>query len=395
MDPARLERVRDHMQRHYIEPGKLAGCQVLVHRRGHLAYFSSLGGLEVDRKRRVQDDTIWRIYSMTKPITSVALMTLYERGHFHLLDPVHRFIPAWRDLMVCELDAGGTCRLVEPSRPMNVRDLLTHGSGLTYGIDPDHPVSRLYRDARLLARDFTLEEFVGRLAEFPLVFHPGSRWHYSVATDVCAHLVELISGKRFDEYLESELFEPLGMADTGFYVPDQKGERLATNYRRLPDKTLGPPEERLARDYRQPPRFLSGGGGLVSTTGDYLRFCRMLLQGGELDGARILGPRTVEFMTRNQLPGGCDIAAIALGTFGETRFNGTGFGLGFAVGLGPVATGYIGSAGEYYWGGAASTIFWIDPKEELIVIFMTQLMPSGTFNFRDQLHQLVYPAIVD
>jgi CubicO group peptidase (beta-lactamase class C family) len=395
MDAARLERITDHFTRHYIEPGKLAGCQTLVVRRGHLAYFRSLGGLEIERVRPVADDTIWRIYSMTKPITSVALMTLYERGHFQLLDPVHRFIPAWRNLKVCELGADGSCRLVEPARPVTVRDLLMHTSGLSYGADLDHPVSRLYTEARLLARDLPLEGFVSRLSELPLVFHPGSRWHYSVATDVCGYLVQLISGRPFDEYLKSELFEPLQMADTDFYVPEAKWDRFAANYRRLPDKTLAPPEERFSGDYRQRPRFLSGGGGLVSTTDDYLRFCRMLLNQGTLDGARVLGPKTVGLMRQNHLPGGCDIAAMALGTFGETQFHGNGFGLGFAVSLGPVATGSVGSPGEYYWGGAASTIFWLDPVEDLTVIFMTQLMPSGTFNFRGQLHALVYPAIVD
>jgi CubicO group peptidase (beta-lactamase class C family) len=395
MDAGRLERIGEHLERSYIEPGKLAGCQVMVARRGQVTYFRSFGGLELERTRPVVPDTIWRIYSMTKPITSVALMTLYERGRFQLLDPVHRFLPAWRGLKVCEPTEDGGCRLVEAARPVTFRDLLTHTAGLTYARNPDEPVARLYLEAGLLRRDFPLQEFAVRLAEIPLVFHPGRHWHYSVATDVCGHLVELLSGRRFDDYLREEIFEPLGMVDSGFYVPEAKWDRLAANYQRLPDKTLGVPERRYARDYSQLPRFLSGGGGLVSTTGDYLRFCRMLLNGGELDGARVLGPKTVELMRQNHLPGGCDIRTIALGDFGETGFDGVGFGLGFAVGLGPARSGVVGSPGEYYWGGAASTIFWIDPVEDLVVLFMTQLMPSGTFNFRGQLHALVYAAIVD
>jgi CubicO group peptidase (beta-lactamase class C family) len=392
MDASRLERVGEHLRRRYIEPGKLAGCQVLVHRRGQLAYFESLGGMDMERTRPVPEDAIWRIYSMTKPVTSVALMTLYERGHFQLQDPVDRYLPRWRGLKVFEADGA---RLVDCERPMTIRDLLMHTSGLTYGADPEHPVSRRYREAGLLLRDMPLAEFCDRLAELPLMFQPGTRWHYSVATDVCAALVEVISGRPFDEYLRGEIFEPLGLADTGFFVPARDQARLPAIYQRQPDKTLTTPDPRFARDYTRPPVFLSGGGGLVSTSADYLRFCRMLLGGGSLDGARILGPRTVELMRQNHLPGGVDIAAIALGAFGETQFQGVGFGLGFSVSLGPVATGAIGSAGEFSWGGAASTIFWIDPREELIVIFMTQLLPSGTFNFRGQLHALIYPAIVD
>lgn len=393
MDAGRLERIGAHLERAYIEPRKLAGCQVLVARGAEVAYFRSFGGLDLERTRPVQQDTIWRIFSMTKPITSVALMTLYERGHFQLLDAVDRFLPAWRGLKVLEPAADGF-RLVDAERPITFRDLLTHTSGLTYGADPKHPVDREYLEAGLLRRNVPLSDFAARLAEIPLVFQPGQRWHYSVATDVCGHLVELISGRSFDEYLREEIFAPLGMEDTAFHVPEAKSDRLAVNYMRRPDKTLGPVEARYEQDYLRPPRFLSGGGGLVSTTQDYFRFCRMLLNGGELEGTRILAPKTVELMRQNHLPGGCDIQAIALGEFGESGFEGVGFGLGFAVSLGPEKVGVVGSAGEFYWGGAASTLFWLDPVEDLTVIFMTQLMPSGTFNFRGQLHALVYGAIV-
>ena len=394
MDVGRLERIGEHLERAYIEPRKLAGCQVLVARGGQVAYFRSFGGVDLERTRPVQHDTIWRIFSMTKPITSVALMTLYERGHFQLRDAVDRFLPAWRGLKVFE-PAGDGFRLVPAERPITFRDLLTHTSGLTYPRDPNHPVHREYLEAGLLRRDVPLSEFAARLAEISLLFQPGQRWHYSVATDVCGHLVELISGRSFDEYLREEIFAPLGMRDTAFYVPEAKSHRLAENYMRRADKTLGPPESRYEQDYLRPPRFLSGGGGLVSTTEDYFRFCRMLLNAGELEGARVLAPKTVEFMRQNHLPGGCDIGAMALGEFGETGFDGVGFGLGFAVSLGPERVGVVGSPGEFYWGGAASTLFWLDPIEDLTVIFMTQLMPSQTFNFRGQLHALVYGAMVE
>ena len=391
LDATRLRRVRELLAGRYVEPGKIAGCQVLVHRRGQLALFESIGSMEVGGSRAVPDDAIWRIFSMTKPITSVALMTLYERGHFQLNDPVHRYISSWRDLKVCEVDESGECRLVEPVRPPTVRDLLMHTAGLTYGRGWDHPVAKLYGEAGLLTRDLTLTEFLARLAELPLAFQPGTHWHYSVATDVCGALVEVLSGRPFDEYLQDEIFTPLGMVDTAFNVAESSAQRVPALYQFTPDNSLAAVEW---GSLLTAPKFKSGGGGLRSTTQDYLRFCRMLLGGGELDGARILGPKTVELMRQNHLPGGADLGRMAIGGFGETQFPGVGFGLGFAVTQGPVQTGVIGSPGEISWGGAASTIFWIDPLEELIVIFMTQLMPSGTYNFRAQLHALVYPAIV-
>jgi CubicO group peptidase (beta-lactamase class C family) len=396
-DGARLARITGHMNRNYIEPQKIAGCQVVVARHGQVGYFQSFGSMDLERAKPLGDDTIFRIYSMTKPITGVALMTLYERGHFQLSDPVTRFIPEWRDLKVKET-ADGTARLVDPQRPMSVRDLLMHMSGLGYG-------GRLSRqqtdeagatiDPMANARG-TLQTLVERQAEIPLHFHPGTRWLYGTSTDVCGRLVEIISGQRFDTYLQEEVFGPLGMADTGFVVPDDKADRFAANYRRGPDKKLrliDDPEKSL---YRQPRTFLSGGGGLVSTTEDYLRFTQMLCNGGELDGVRILGRKTVELMAMNHLPGGGELRQFALpGSYGETGFDGVGFGLTMANSIGPVESQTIGSAGDFYWGGAASTIFWIDPAEALVVIFMTQLMPSGTFNFRGQLKTIVYPAIVD
>jgi CubicO group peptidase (beta-lactamase class C family) len=354
-----------------------------------------------DRERQVpvSEETIWRIYSMTKPVTAVALMTLYEKGHFQLTDPVSRFLPQWRDLKVAEVAADGERHLVEPERPMQVRDLLMHMSGIGYGrgnADLDlGPVADEGRAVSIRA-DRDLEAMVDRLAETPLRFHPGRRWLYSLGIDVCGRLVEIMSGRRLDEYMADEIFGPLGMADTAFHVPEAAAARLAACYGRDAAKRLVLIDDPARSSYLRPPSFLAGGGGLVSTMGDYLRFASMLLNGGELDGRRVLGRKTVELMTINHLPGGGQMSDFALpGSYGEVGFDGMGFGLSVAVNLGQAASGGIGSPGDFMWGGAASTTFWVDPAEDLLVVFMTQLMPSGTFNFRGQLRSLVYPGIVD
>jgi len=393
LDEARLERIGEHLTARYVEPGKVAGCQVLVARHGETAYSWSFGLADRERGTPVRDDTIWRIYSMTKPITSIALMTLYERGLFQLTDPVHRFVPEWRDLKVCELDGAGGDNLVEPERPPTVRDLLTHTSGLSYGNDPEDPVDSLYAQADLRASDMTLEELTRRLSGLPLRYHPGSRWRYSFATDVCARLVEIISGRKFGDYLQDVIFTPLGMTDTGFVVPADARDRFAANYFRQEDRTLALFDDPATSPYLAPRPMQSGGGGLVSTTPDYRRFLEMLRRGGELDGSRILGRNTIRFMASNHLPGGASLASTALGTFSESPFRGIGFGLGFAVLLDPVELQVVGSRGDYYWGGAAATIFWVDPVEDMIVIFMVQHMRSP-YNFRGQLQQLVHQAIV-
>lgn len=397
MDAGRLRRIDEHLLRNYVEPGKIAGCQVLVARHGAVAHLSSLGEMDRERSKPVADDTIWRLYSMSKPVTGVALLTLYERGLFHLDDPVDRYIPAWRDLKVRERAEDGSKRLVEPDRPMRVRDLMMHMSGLGYTLDngdlgPDMlrkpPSSRFGEGA-------TLETMTERLAEAPLRFHPGTRWLYSWGTDICARLVEVLSGQPFNQYLRSTIFEPLGMVDTGFTVPDSEIGRFAANYTRNARKELELLDDPERSSFRQPATFLSGGAGLVATTADYHRFCQMLLNGGELDGVRILGRKTVELMRSNHLPGGRQMSDVALSSYGEVGFEGMGFGLTVAVSLGPVETHVVGSAGEFMWGGAASTLFWVDPAEDLLVVFMTQLIPSGTFNFRAQLKSLVYGALAD
>ncbi len=389
---SRLARIDEHLLTQYVEPGKIAGCQVAVSRHGQLAHWSSLGVRDLERRTPMTDDTVFRIYSMTKPITSIALMQLYERGLFQLNDPVHRLVPAWKDARVWVSGAGKAMETRAPDRPITFRDMLGHTAGLSYGAT-SHPVDEVYRAIGVRRGDGeTLESFVDKLTGVPLHYSPGQRWMYSYATDVCGRLVELLSGMPLDEYFRTHIFEPLEMTDTAFHVTPDQAERFAANYQRNPDKTLKLIDDPMASSYARRPTFLSGGGGLVGTTADYLRFCEMLRCGGSLDGRRIIGRRTLELMTRNHLAGGRDLTEMAIGAFSETAYEGTGFGLGFAMTLSEVAAGALGE-GDYFWGGAASTIFWVDPQEDLVVVFMTQLMPSATFNFRGQLKNIVYSAI--
>jgi CubicO group peptidase (beta-lactamase class C family) len=364
-----------------------------------VALWSSLGSMDLERGKRVFVDTIWRLYSMTKPVTAVALLSLYEQGRFQLNDPVQRFLPEWTHVQVKERADDGTVRLVPPRRAMTMRDLLMHMAGIGYGPrEARLDLTSLRSDgaASALGEGMTLERLSKLLAGEPLRSHPGTRWLYAWSTDVCARLVEVLSGQPFDEYLRATIFDPLGMPDTGFFVPDSEINRFAACYGRDAQKNLRLLDDPLASRFRTRPTFLSGGGGLVGTAADYLRFCRMLLNGGELEGTRVLSRKTVELMTTNHLPGGGELRDFVLpGGYGEVGFDGTGFGLTVATDLGPAATQAAGSAGSYMWGGLASTAFWIDPAEALVVIFMTQFIPSGTFNFRGQLRALVYGAIAD
>ena len=401
LDAQRLERIGDHLERNYVGNGKIVGCQVTVARHGHIAYAKSFGQMDRERAKPMQDDAIFRIYSMTKPITSVALMTLYERGYFQLNDPVHRFVPSWRDHRVWTSGEGDVMQTEPAHRPVSFRDVLSHTAGLTYGgglpgVGIQHPIDNIYRElkVRSVGGADSMPVFMDKLGKVPLRYQPGTQWMYSLATDVCGALVEIISGKPFAQYLAEEIFEPLGMKDTAFWVAPEKVDRFAANYQRQPDKSLKLIDDPFGSDFTKEPGFKSGGGGLTGTSADYMRFCEMLRRGGELDGARILGPRTLELMHMNHLPGGKDLTQLALGSFSETANEGVGFGLGFASTMSQVQTGTLG-AGDYYWGGAASTIFWVDPKEDLTVVFMTQLMPSGTFNFRGQLKSIIYSAIID
>lgn len=390
----RLDWIEAHLNRNYIETGKISGCQVLVSRFGHTAYAKSLGVMDIERNKPMQDDAIFRIYSMSKPITSIALMQLYEQGHFQLNDPIYRVVPQWRDQQVWVSGEGEQMQTRAPKQPMTFRHILNHSSGITYGATA-HPVDRAYR-AMDVRRDKgeTLSGFMNKLAKVPLRFDPGEQWHYSYSTDVCGGLVEAISGMPFDEYLAKHIFEPLGMNDTSFFVADEKKDRFTANYSRHKDKSLRLVDDPLDSPYLHNPAFFSGGGGLTSTTLDYYKFCEMLRRGGELDGHRIIGSRTLEMMYSNHLKDDQDLSRLAIGAFSETAYEGVGFGLGFATTMDQSVAGSTG-VGDYYWGGAASTIFWVDPVEDLIVIFMTQFMPSNTFNFRGQLKNIVYSAIED
>ena len=384
-DPKRLARIDEHLQRSYLDPGKIAGAQVLVARGGQVAHLSSLGMADREAGTPMGDDTIFRYYSMTKPVTGVALLTLYERGLFQLSDPVHRFIPSWRDVVV--RDGDGT---VAPHRPPSIRDVMMHMAGIGYSAGN----ADLNIEGGLPKVPWaTLEELADGVVEAPLRFQPGTRWLYSFGMDICARLVEILSGQRFDEYLRTAIFEPLGMTDTAFLVPEEKRDRFAALYARNRRKEL----VRLkGQEYDREPTLFNGGGGLVGTTHDYFRFAQMLANGGELDGVRILGRKTVELMATNHLPDGGELREYALpGGYGEVGFDGMGFGLTVSVSLDQARTQVIGSPGEFMWGGAASTIFWVDPVEDLVCVFMTQLLPSGTFNFRGQLKTIIYPAIVD
>jgi CubicO group peptidase (beta-lactamase class C family) len=397
LSSSRLGRIGDHFQR-YIDAGKLAGTLTLIARQRKVAYFEAQGHLEIERRRPVTPESIFRIYSMTKPIASVGLMMLYEQGRFQLDDPVHRFIPSWRDQKVFVSGNHPTWKTVPVERPMTIRDLLSHTSGLTYAHTERTNVDAAYRKLGVADRTragYTLRDMVDTLAELPLEFSPGPRWNYSVSTDVVGYLIEVISGQRLDAYLREHVFQPLGMPDTAFVITDDQRARFAANYDRQADGSLRLIDDPAKSVYRDC-SFFSGGGGLVSTARDYFRFAAMMLNRGELDGIRLLGRKTVELMTTNHLPKGQDLTELAqAGMFTETAYGGVGFGLGFSVMQSPARAQIVGTPGEYFWGGAASTAFWIDPVEELIVIFMTQLMPSSSYPLRRELRTLAYSALIE
>jgi CubicO group peptidase (beta-lactamase class C family) len=400
-DAARLDRIAAHLDSRYIAPGKIAGCQVAVGRRGRLAYHAALGLRDRERNVPIGDDTIFRIYSMTKPIVSIALMRLFEQGMFQLDDPVARVVPSWRNHRVW-VSGRGDDMVTEPAhRPISFRDLLSHTSGLTYGgvlpgMGDQHPIDEIYRahQIRSAGVSATMAEFMDRLGQVPLRFQPGTAYMYSLATDACGALVELMSGQPLPEYLREHILGPLGMHDTAFQVAADQAHRFAANYARNPDKTTTLLDDPATSAYLRPPAFVSGGGGLTGTLADYTRFCEMLRRGGELDGHRIIGPRTLALMRMNHLPGGKDLAALDVELLTQYGNVGVGFGLGFASTIDQVATGAL-TRGDFYWGGAASTVFWVDDVEDMWVVFMTQLMPSVSFDFRGQLRSLVYSAIVD
>jgi CubicO group peptidase (beta-lactamase class C family) len=394
--PDRLRRLDERLKR-YVDEDLFKGWLVTISRHGKLAHVASYGQRDAEAGLPVEPDTLWRIYSMTKPITSVAAMMLYEEGAFELTDPVSRFIPSFKNQRVFTGGSDERPVTVPATEPMRIWHLLTHTAGLTYGFHRQHPVDSMYRRADRGRPPGTLEEACDIWARLPLLFEPGAEWNYSVSTDVLGRVVEVASGQPLDEFFAQRIFGPLGMTDTGFYAKPDDLDRLAALYGRALNGKAG----RLnaeAEAVRKPPTMLSGGGGLVSTAADYHRFLQMLLHradspAGELDGVRLLSPRTVAYMGRNHLPGNQDLERFGRPLNAESPQRGVGFGLGFAVVLDPAAGKYVCSPGELSWGGAASTAFWIDPAEELTVSFFTQLMPSSAHPVRSQLRQLVYQAL--
>jgi CubicO group peptidase (beta-lactamase class C family) len=399
LDAERLRRIDRHFAR-YVDDGRLPGWLVAVGRRGRLAHVSCYGSRDVEAGLPVEPDTVWRIYSMTKPVTSVAAMLLYEEGAFELSDPVSEFIPAFANIRVY---AGGSDQrqvTVPATGPVRIWHLLTHTAGLTYGFLRVHPVDALYRAAGFewaWPAGMDLATACEAWASFPLLFQPGTEWNYSVATDVLGRVVEVASGQRLDEFFAARILGPLGMTGTAFHIGDDGAGRLAALY----TPGVGGKAVRLGslgHVARHPVPLNSGGSGLLATAADYHRFLHMLLDtpgspAGELDGTRLLSPRTVGYMARNHLPGGQDLETFGRALYAEAPFAGVGFGLGFGVIIDPVRSRVVCSPGELSWGGAASTAFWIDQEEELTVSFYTQLLPSSTYRLRPQLRQLVYQAL--
>ena len=390
-----------------VSGDRVAGASVLVGRYGKVAYFETTGESDKEQSRAFEKDTVVRIYSMTKPITTVAAMTLYEEGCFQLDDPVAKYIPEFEEVKVWAGE-GDISNVVDCESPMLVRHVMSHTSGLTYGFMNTNPVDAVYRDNEMGEFE-DLSAWISNLATIPLISQPGSQWNYSVSTDVLGKLIEVWSGQTLEQFFSERLFAPLEMIDSGFHVKEENHGRFSALYEPLVGPSMGSlnvpdPGERhglkLVEPYNRsrylkPTKHFSGGGGLVSTMNDYARFCQMLMNGGELDGARILSPTTIKHMRTNQLPNSKDMAAMGQPVWSETSYDGIGFGLGFAVVLDPIKASIVASPGEHHWGGAASTFFWLDPAEDLYVIFLTQLIPSSTYPIRRELRVRVYQSLVE
>jgi len=394
-DPERLARIPAFLEGRYLAPGLLPGVQLLVAREGKVVHFSTQGPARADGAP-LRDDAIFRIASMTKPVTSVAFMMLLEEGKVTLDQPVESVIPEWRDIGV--YDGGGAgvpFRTKRPDRPMQMIDLLRHTSGLTYSFQNRTNVDAAYRETRLERwhGGHDLDGFAAAIAEIPLEFSPGTAWNYSLSTDALGLVVQRVSGLPFDRFLAERILKPLKMDDTGFSCPADQAHRLGDAWAFHPKQKKILYDRAAESAWLKPPRLVSGGAGLVSTSADYHRFCTMLLNGGALDGARILSRKTIALMIANHLPGGGDLTEMSRSLFSEAVNAGQGFGLGFAVNLDPAKTMIPGTKGEYYWGGMFSTAFFIDPIERVSMVFMTQLMPSTTYPIRRQLKTLIYSAL--
>ena len=389
----RLARVT-HWMRRWVESGRLPGLLVAIVRDNRLAWLEAYGCRDVDARHPVEPDTIYRIYSMTKPVTTVAALMLYEEGPFQLDDPVSKYIPAFAETRVFDSGDAESFATVPLARPITVHDLMVHTSGLTYGFQHEHAVDALYRNrgVEFNANLGPLADLVEAAAAQPLVFQPGTRWNYSVSTDVLGRLVEVWSGVALDTFFDERILGPLGMCDTGFHVREGQAHRLASNYVQSDGHGLKLADSAAGSRFLEPAVTLSGGGGLVSTARDYLRFMGMLRGHGSLEDVRILGRKSIELMTMNHLPG--DLADMGRPRFAEMPFAGIGFGLGVSVLLEPAKARILGSPGEYAWGGMASTAFWVDPSEDLMVLLLTQLMPSSAYPIRRELRVLTYQALL-
>ena len=413
LSSSRLDRVTRWLNEQ-VESERLAGASAMICRNGQIGYLESVGQSDRENGKPFDASTIVRIFSMTKPITSVAAMMLYEEGHYQLDDPVAKYLPEFTDTKVWKGE-GSLENVEDQTNTMLVKHLFMHTSGLTYGFMDANVVDREHRNQKIefSGTTTTLEELVKRLACIPLIAQPGTRWNYSVSTDVLGRLVEVWSGLSLEAFFKERILEPLGMHDTDFSVAEVNKDRFASLYSPLSGADMSNVGKKSVSDSRQmkpglklqepaatsrylkPTKLFSGGGGLTGTIGDYARFCQMLLNGGELDGERLLSPITVNYMRSNQLPDNADMAAMGQPVWSETSYDGIGFGLGFAVVIDPPKASIITSVGEHHWGGAASTFFWIDPQEDLFVVFFTQLMPSSTYPIRRELRTRVYQAIVE
>ena len=384
----RLSRINNLMNR-YVDSGKLAGAVTCVARRSQVAHFESFGCQNLETQIPMRRDSIFRICSMTKPITSLALMMLYEEALFNLTDAVSQYIPAFKHVKVW----GVTGALETPVRPITIQDLLCHTAGLSYGgyVDSHSPIDKLYDEADLFNTKITNAEVTARIARLPLMFHPGTKWHYSMATDVIGYLVEVLSDRPLADLMQEKIFAVLGMEDTAFEIEPAKLSRFCTLYGKTPDSNFAVLDLPDSSQYLPPVALHSGGSGLVSTAGDYLQFAQCILNKGELDGVRLLGPKTIALMTCNHLP----LTLLPISFEGIEPMFGMGFGLGFGVMLDPAHAGMMGSVGDHGWGGYAETYFWIDPHEELIAILMSQYLPSQTYPIRKEFRTAVYQALID
>jgi CubicO group peptidase (beta-lactamase class C family) len=393
-DSERLQFLDAHIKAKYLESGRLPHAALLIGRGDNIAHLSLQG--EARPGQPLREDAIFRIASMTKPVTSIAFMQLVEQGKVALSDPVHRYLPEFKGLGVF-VSGGGDQPFISrpPTQVMRIIDLLRHTSGLTYSFQERTPVDAAYRKAGFERFDGgSTDQFIAALSQIPLQFDPGTSWNYSVSTDVLGAIVERISGQSLSDYFAAHIFVPLGMTDTHFQLPAQKIDRMTDSYVFDPVQHMKPYDPGAKTAWANKPGYYSGGGGLLSTLSDYYQFCRMLLGKGTLNGTRIIGRKTLELMTANHLPGGGDLTQHSKALFSEAENAGGGFGLGFATTIDSAATGVPGSTGDFYWGGMFSTAFFVDPVEEIIMIFMTQLMPSSAYPVRREIKTMLYSALL-